>query len=409
MSSRSEAAQPNAPLSAVRLSAVDVLGLGLAGLRTRPLRAALSALGIAAGITTLVLIVGISSSSNSGLNDRLNALGANLLLAQAQSVGNTPTRLVPHAQAMALRIGPVSSSAALAQLPQVVRRNSLIPSADITGLNAYATTPALIAVLRAQMRAGSFLNPDTAEMHAVVLGSAAASNLAITAAVLKDHPEISIGAASFTVVGILEPMPVTSGLNYGVFTGWSAARAILRFDGRATSVYVRTDPGAIGPVSQVLGPTILPQAPGLVNVSQPSTALAAKDAVNSAASALVLGLVGVALIIGGISIANTMYVVVVERRREIGLRRALGATKHQILTQFLVEAAVLAAIGSFAGVSTGVIASAVYATYQGLPVANSAAAIAGGLIGGIAIGVLAGLYPALRAANLTPTEALASS
>ena len=397
------------PPAVARLAPADVLALGLVGVRARPLRAALSTVGIAIGIATLVLVIGISASSNAGLSRRLDSLGANLLFAQAQAQRNLPTRFVADADAVTLRIGPVTSAAELASLSAVVRRSRRISRGDVAGLNAFAASPTLLSVLRAHMQAGSFLTGRTAEMRTVVLGRAAAANLGIDANVLSHHPQISIGAASFTAVGILDALPVTSNLDYGVFVGWNAAGAALGFDGHATSVYLRADQSSLGLVSGVLGPTLYPQAPGLVNVSQPSTALAAKQAVVSNASGLVLGLAAISLIVGGVGIANTMYLAVIERRREVGLRRALGATEGHIRTQFLVEAVALATAGSMSGVVLGAIGTAGYALYAGLPVVISAASVGGGLAGGLLVGVLAGLYPAVRAARLTPTESLAST
>jgi putative ABC transport system permease protein len=394
---------------AARLSGADVLALGVVGLRARPLRGVLSTLGIAIGTATLVVIVGISGSSNAGLTARLNALGANLLLAQGQAQNNMPTRFDADAEAMTRRIGPVTSAAQLGAINAVVRRNGRIPAYDVAGLNAFAVTPGLLSVLKGQMQAGAFLTDQTAAMRTVVVGRAAAANLGIDAAVLRGHFQIRIGDTSFTVVGILNALPVTSNLDYGVFVGWNVARSLLRFDGHATAVYLRADQDSLGQVSAVLGPTLFPQAPGLVNVSQPSTALAAKQAVDSSVSTLVLGLVAISLIVGGIGIANTMYLAVIERRREIGLRRALGATRGHIRLQFLTEAAVLAAAGSLTGALLGAAGTAGYALYDGVPAVISTASVAGGITGGVLVGAIAGLYPALRAAQLTPTESLAST
>jgi putative ABC transport system permease protein len=394
---------------AARLSGADVLALGLVGLRARPLRGVLSTLGIAIGTATLVLIVGISGSSNAGLNARLNSLGANLLLAQGQAQNNVPTRFDADAEAMTRRIGPVTSAAQLGAINAVVRRNGYIPAYDVAGLNAFAATPSLLSVLQGRMRAGSFLTDQTAAMRTVVLGRAAAASLGIDGGIIAGHPQIKIGQTSVTVVGILDALPVTSNLDYGVFVGWNVARSVLHFDGRATSVYLRADQDSLDQVSTVLGPTLFPQAPGLVNVSQPSTALAAQEAVASSASTVVLGLVATSLIVGGIGIANTMYLTVIERRHEIGLRRALGATRGHIRLQFLTEAAVLAAAGSLTGALLGAAGTAGYALYDGLPAVISSASVAGGIAGGLLVGAIAGLYPALRAAQLTPTESLAST
>jgi putative ABC transport system permease protein len=394
---------------AARLSLVDVIGLGLFGLRARPLRGLLSTLGIAIGTATLVLIVGVSSSNHAGLSARLNELGANLLLAQGEAQNNVPTRFVADAESMALRIGPVTSAAQLGAVNAVVRRNAHIPAANVAGLNAFAATPSLLQVLHGQMQAGAFLTNQTSDMRTVVLGQAAALSLGISPGILPEHPQIDVGNTLLTVVGIIDTLPVTSNLDYGVFVGWNVARQLLHFSGRATAVYLRADQPALDQVAGVLGATLFPQEPGLVDVSQPSTALAAKQAVDTSASALVIGLIAIALVVGGVGIANTMYLAVIERRREIGLRRALGATRGHIRLQFLVEAIVLAIAGSLLGASLGAAGTVGYALYDGLAVVISAASVAGGIAGGLLVGSLAGLYPALRAARLTPTESLSST
>jgi putative ABC transport system permease protein len=159
----------------------------------------------------------------------------------------------------------------------------------------------------------------------------------------------------------------------------------------------------------VLGATANPQAPNEVEVSRPSDALAAKQAAGEAFTGLLLGLGAVALLVGGVGVANTMVISVLERRSEIGLRRSLGATRGQIRTQFLAESLLLSALGGAAGALIGVLVTAGYALYQGWPAVVPMWAVAGGVAATLVIGAVAGLYPAVRASRLSPTEALAAA
>jgi putative ABC transport system permease protein len=219
---------------------------------------------------------------------------------------------------------------------------------------------------------------------------------------------VYIGGRWFTVIGILDPVPLSPDIDRSVLVGWDAAGRWLRFGGHPTRIYLRTTDDQVEAVSGVLAATVDPQHPGDVLVSRPSDALTAKRAVQRTFGALFLGLAGIALLVGGIGVANTMYISVLERRREIGLRRALGASRGQIRIQFLTESMVLSVLGGGTGILFGVLTTAAYSAVQDWPMAVPGAATAGGLAGALVIGVLAGVYPAIRAARLHPTEALAS-
>jgi putative ABC transport system permease protein len=158
----------------------------------------------------------------------------------------------------------------------------------------------------------------------------------------------------------------------------------------------------------VLGATANPEAPNDVQVSRPSDALAARRATNQTLNSLLLGLAAVALLVGGIGVANTMIIAVLERRWEIGLRRSLGATRAHIRTQFLAESLLLSALGGLGGVLLGTAVTVAYASAQSWPTVIPLWAVAGGLGATLVIGALSGLYPAIRASRLAPTEALAA-
>ncbi|WP_250034415.1 ABC transporter permease [Paractinoplanes maris] len=388
---------------------LDLLGLGVIGLRTRPGRAALSGLGIAIGIATMLVVTGIPASSQAALVDELSALGTNSLQAVARQDVEPPARLPESAAAMARRIGPVTAASAVGNTHALVRRNDHTAPDDGLGLTVLASRLDLLPTIDARVRAGRWLTPATERFPAVVLGSVAATRLGLTDLPPGGPtPQVMIADRRFAVVGILATTPLSPDVDRSVLIGWPVAQAQLGFDGGPTVLYVRADEPQIEAVRAVLAETVSPERPGAVVVTRPSDALAAKRATESSFSVLFLALAGVALVVGGIGVANTMVVSVLERRSEIGLRRALGATRGQIRGQFLTESVVLATIGGLGGTTLGLLATVGYARWQSWPLVVPAEAALAGVAGAVVIGVLAGVYPCVRAARLTPTQALAA-
>lgn len=391
-----------------RLALSDLLRLGALGLTTRRLRAALSALGIALGIATVVVVTGIPASSQKALLDELTALGTNMLRAQPVPREENPVRLPEAAAAMAARIGPVTASAAVANTHTRVRRSDRLDpghSADITVL---ASSLGLLETVNGSVRSGQFLNAATERFPAVVLGHVAAGRLGVTEVSPGRQPAVFVGERWFTVIGVLGPLPLAPDLERSVFVGWEAARSELGFDGHPTVVYVKAREDAIEDVREVLPATLHSEVPGLVQVSRPSDALAAKRATQNSYTALFLGLAAVALLVGGVGVANTMVISVLERRREIGLRRALGATRGHIRGQFLTEAVLLSGLGGLTGTVLGVLGVVGYATLHRWPVVIPPLVLTGGVAAAVLVGVAAGLYPSIRASRVTPTQALST-
>ncbi|MFF7946045.1 ABC transporter permease [Streptomyces griseorubiginosus] len=392
----------------VRLAPLDILGLGLLGIRTRKVRAALSALGISIGIATLIVVTGIPASSQKALMRELSALGTNMLQA-VPARQDPPVLLPPESVDMARRIGPVTAASAVANTHTEVLRNDRQGDADYTGLAVLASRPDLLGAINAELGSGRFLSADTQRFPTAVLGSVAAARLGIPEVVPgRSAPQIYIDHRWFTVIGVLDRTPLSPDIDRSVLVGWEAARALLRFDGHPTVIYLKAKESRIEAVRDVLPATLNPELPGVVQVSRPSDALAAKRATESTFSALFLGLAGVALLVGGIGVANTMVISVLERRREIGLRRALGANRGQIRAQFLTESVVLSGLGGLTGIALGALATLGYATHQHWPPVVPLTSVTAGFAGAILIGMLAGVYPSVRAARLTPTEALAA-
>jgi putative ABC transport system permease protein len=386
----------------------DVLKVGAVGLRTRPMRAFLSALGIAIGIAAMVAVVGISSSSRADLDRTLASLGTNLLTAKPGSTMTGEQAQLPlESEAMVGRIAPVEQVSAVGMLADAkVYRNDKVPETDTGGIAAYATRTSLREAVGAELASGVWLSEATGRFPATVLGSKAAERLGIGRA--GPDTQVYIGGRWFTVIGILAPAPLAPELDTAALVGWSAARSELDFDGHPTTIYTRSQEASVEDVSAVLGATANPEAPNEVDVSRPSEALEAQRAAGEAFTQLLLGLGAVALLVGGVGVANTMVISVLERRAEIGLRRSLGATRGQIRTQFLAESLLLSALGGAGGAVIGSVVTFGYAFSQEWPAVVPAWALAGGVGATLLIGALAGLYPAIRASRLAPTEALAA-
>lgn len=391
-----------------RLRPVDVLRVGGSGLRTRPMRVFLSALGIAIGIAAMTAVVGISSSSRAELDAKLAALGTNLLtVGPGNTLSGGQAKLPIESVAMIGRIGPVTEVAATGAAPDAhVYRNDRIPSGQTGSISVLAAYLDLPRTVGATVGSGTWLNAATARYPAVVLGAAAAERLGVLAA----GPDIQVllGGRLFTVIGVLDPVPLAPELDAAALIGWDAAKALVDFDGHPTTVYTRSRDSEVEAVSAVLGATANPEAPNEVRVSRPSDALAARQATDQAFTGLLLGLGAVALIVGGVGVANTMVISVMERRAEIGLRRSLGATRRHVLLQFLTESLMLSAIGGVGGVVLGILVTTVYSHSQQWPTVVPAWVSAGGVCATLVIGAVAGLYPAIRAARQAPTAALAS-
>ena len=373
------------------------------GLRARPLRAFLSALGIAIGIAAMTAVVGISSSSRADLDRALAALGTNLLtVAPGATMFGDDATLPDESVGMISRIGPVRQVSATGTVPDTsVYRTNRIPAAETGGLSVVAAQLSLLDTVSASLASGTWLNAATARYPVVVLGAAAARRLGSV-------PAVWLGGRWFTVAGVLESAPLAPELDSSVLVGWPAAATYLGFDGHPTTVYTRSVDSQVEAVRAVLAATANPQNPNEVKVSRPSDALAAQRATDRTFTGLLLGLGAVALLVGGIGVANTMVISVLERRAEIGLRRSLGATRGQIRTQFLTESLLLSLLGGIGGVLGGLAVTALYALTRAWPTVVPAWALIGGVGATVLIGAIAGLYPAIRAARLAPTEALAA-
>jgi putative ABC transport system permease protein len=395
----------DAALVSPRLGPGDLARVASVGLRTRRVRAALSALGIAIGVAAIVAVLGLSSSSQAGLLTEIDKLGTNLLtVTNGQTLFGQTAELPLAARKMIARIGPVTEVQETGSTSAQAYRSPLIPSINTNALSVQAATLGLPASVGTTVIAGHYLNQATAHFPVAVLGAAAAQRLGIDR--IFPGERIWLDGQWFYVVGILAPALLAPEIDDSVLVGFAAAERFLGFDGHPTTIYVRSVTSAVSAVQSVLAATANPESPNEVNVSQPSAALTARAEAQSALNSLFLGLGAVSLLVGAVGVGNIMLIGVLERRSEIGLRRSLGATKGQIRTQFLSEAILLALLGGIVGVAAGALSTAIYAQTKHWVVVIPATAWAGGLAAALVIGAIAGMLPAIRAARMSPTEAL---
>jgi putative ABC transport system permease protein len=389
-----------------RLRAADLARLAGVGLRTRKLRAALSALGIAIGVAAITAVLGLSQSSQAGLLAEIARLGTNLLTVQnGQTLVGGTAELPKAAPAMIGRLPGVRTVQDTGAVGSAnVYRSPLIPSVQTNALSVSAASLGLLRTVGTSVARGSWLNAATARVPVAVLGSAAAQRLGIDR--LWPGQRIWVGRQWFYVAGILRSATLAPEIDSSVLIGFPAAERYLHYDGHPSTVYLRAQTSQVTRVDGQLAAQANPANPSQVDVSQPSAVLTAQAAVKGAFSTLFLGLGAVALLVGAVGVANIMVISVLERRSEIGLRRALGATRGHIRVQFLSEAIALALAGGAAGVAIGALATAIYAHAKGWMVVIPTQAWAGGLGAAVLIGALAGLWPALRAARMSPTQAL---
>jgi putative ABC transport system permease protein len=384
----------------------DMLSVGALGLRTRRVRATLSILGVAIGIAAVVAVLGVTRSSQADLLGKVDRLGTNMLtVTNGRSIGGGEAQLPADAASGITRTEGVLAATSTADLPTVgVYRSDKVPSYLSGGLSARACNPSLLSTLDGRLTRGVFLNDATVRYPTTVLGYTAAKSLGI--ADLTAGPQVYLGGHWFVVVGILAPFELAPEIDSSALIGFQAAAQDFGYDGHPGRIYVRASTDRTAEVAGMLARAADPAHPEEVAVSRPSDALAARLAIAGSSTALFLGLGAVALLVSGVGIANVMVISVLERRNEIGLRRALGAARGHVAAQFLVESLLLGGFGGMLGVLFGTAVTYGLAFHNRWQPLIPAVAVLAGLGAAVGIGAIAGLYPALRAARLAPTDAL---
>ncbi len=386
----------------------DCAAVATVGFRGRTGRVVLCASGVALGVAAMVAVLVLSSSSRAAVVARVDALGTNLLtVTPGQDPGSGTVHLSPASVAMVGRIAPVQHASGTEVLAQSVRRTDRVDSADTGGIGVLATGSDLAGTLRLHLDGGQFLAAVTDRFPVVVLGAQAASYLGVD--LVDGRAQVWLGQRWFTVIGVLDPSLLAPELDRSALISFTQARAAFGADGSPSTIYVRADPTEITAVQAVLAATADPQTPQAVAITRPSDALTARAAATSAYTALLVGIGAVALMVGGLGIANMLVVSVLERRVEIGVRRALGATSIDIAVQFVGEALGVSLAGGTLGAVAGTVLAATYGAVRGWPVTASPSVLVVAVLAAGGIGAVAGLYPAHRAASLAPAEALRST
>lgn len=388
-----------------RLRPMDVVGLGFRGLVARPARAVLTAIGIAIGIAAIVAVIGISASGRADLIATLDRLGTNLLrVTPGGGVFGTGSEVPEEAGVMAARIGPVESTTQTTTVGASVRRSDFIPVLETGGIGLLASRSDLLDQLGGELVAGRYLDAASETVPTVVLGSVAAERLGIVD--LDPRPRVFVDGTWFTVIGILDELPLHPDVERAALIGYPVAAELFETTESPTTLYVRAAPEFLNDVAEVIPPTVNPQQPDAVEVTRPSDALLARKAADEALTGLLIGLGAVALLVAGVAIANIMVMSVLERTTEIGVRRALGATKRHIRLQFLFESVMLAGIGGIVGSLLGAGITVAFASTRDLTLSVPPQGIALSIAGALLVGAVAGLYPARRAAAIPPAEAV---
>ncbi|MGF1597250.1 MAG: ABC transporter permease [Acidimicrobiales bacterium] len=394
------------PADAARMRTADLFRTALDGLRAKSLRTFLTAVGIAAGIGSMVSVIGISSSSRADVVAQIDRLGTNLLAVQATPslVPGRDDGLPPNSVERLRRIPATEHAAALTPLDVGVTRNDLLAPGRNGGVTVAATEPELVDTLSAAIADGRFISAGDTGLPLTVLGAEAARRLGIDGS--GGRRAVVIGGHRFAVVGVLETLPLNPDVDRMVLVGTGVAGLLFGTDPAPETVYVRVDPASVAAVAGVAARTADPADPDGVAVSRPSEALEVQAAIDDALANLLIGLGAVALLVGAIGIANVMVIAVVERRVEIGVRRALGATRRHIAVQFVAESAALAALGGVIGIGLGAAVTIGYSTYRGWPIDVPVDGLGLSAVGALVLGAVAGTYPAARASRLDPAEAV---
>ena len=388
-----------------RLKIKDLFFVALYGVRARRGRAALTSIGIGIGIAAIVAVTGISASGRADLLATLESLGTNLIKASPQAgFFGTQEKLPDGVVGRVERIGPVEEVTSTTQTDLIVRRSDFISEFEGGGISTIVTSPELLQVVGGNLIEGRFIQDGLSNIPVTVLGSVTASRLGINT--LETPTKILIGNEWFGVVGIIDELKIHPDLDRSVFIGYGVAKTLFDIDKEPTTIYVRANPTYIEDVVEVIAPSMNPENPDQVQVSRPSDALEAQEAADAAFTNLLLGLGSVALLVGGVAIANVMVMSVLERRMEIGVRRSIGATRKEIRYQFLLESIVLSGIGGLVGVVLGTGVTLGYTNYTDIVFSIPVSQVLGAILLALLIGAISGVYPAIKASKIQPAEAV---
>ena len=392
-------------MSKNKLRTRDLFFVAAYGVKARKGRAASTSIGIGIGIAAIVAVSGIAASGSADLLSTLESLGTNLVKASPQAgFFGTQEELPEGVIGMVERIGPVEEVTSTTQTDLLVRRSNFISEFEGGGISTIVTSSELLNVIGGKLSEGRFITDGLSDLPVTVLGNVTAKRLGITN--LSKPTKILIDDEWFGVIGIVEELKIHPDLDRSVFIGYGAAKKLFDINEEPTTIYLRANPTFIEDVVEVIAPSMNPENPDQVEVSRPSDALEAQQAVEASFTNLLLGLGSVALLVGGVAIANVMVMSVLERRMEIGVRRSIGATRREIRYQFLLESIVLSGIGGLVGVMLGSLITLAYTNYTNIVFSIPVWQILGAVVLALLIGAISGVYPAIKASKIQPAEAV---
>jgi putative ABC transport system permease protein len=400
----------------------ETLRSGMQSIVNHRLRSSLTVLGILIGIAAVILTVGFGEGATSSVNSAISALGTNLLIVTPGSTttglvrggfGSSSTLTYQNSVDLANKID-CPDIAAVA--PQVASETSLVAGNENWTTSVNGSTPAWLSVRGRSMAEGSFFTQQDMNENAnvVVLGQTTAEELDLFSPVGET---VDIGNIPFTIIGVLNSAGSSSSTNeddlavipittaQSEFLGTSSVSTIY-LEAASQSTMGAADSEATDELLALHG--ITDAADADFTITSQTTIDNTLTSADKTLTILLGGIAAISLLVGGIGVMNIMLVSVTERIKEIGLRKALGATPRIILRQFLVEASTLGLVGGIAGASLGILGALIIPDFVSNTITISASATVGSIVVAIGIGVAAGVYPAFRAARLAPIEALRS-
>jgi putative ABC transport system permease protein len=406
---------------------LETVRTSLEAIRAHRLRSALTMLGILIGIAAVILTVGLGEGAQAQVTSAISSLGTNLLVVTPGSATSTTGVRGGSGSATTLTVQDASALGTAEVAPDIAgvapttsHSTSLTAGATTWTTSVVGTTPPWLTVRAKKLAAGRFLTnaDETSEAAVVVLGPTTAEELLGTTNAVGRT--VTINSTPFDVVGVLASAGTSSSQNDDDQAVVPISTAADRLTGGANrtsvqSIYLEaTTSGTLSAAYQEATQELLAlhhitsaSAADFTIASQQSL-LDTASSVSKTLTLLLGGVAGISLLVGGIGVMNIMLVSVTERIREIGLRKAVGASPVVIRRQFMVEASVLGLAGGLLGALLGIVGALILPHLIAMQITISPVAAVVAILTAIAIGLVFGVYPASRAAKLAPIEALRS-